>query len=92
MLNEYQNALRRLIELAQRKGRSGSLRMYQIQEDEIADPSLVSFRLYGSREYVTEVKIACGISYMHELLPLRAFYFPSLRDILQLRKTHEVRS
>lgn len=90
MLNEYQIALRQLIELAQRRGKSYQMRYYQVQADEVADPSLVSFRLYQSRAYVTEVKVACGVTYAHELLPMKAFYFPTLQDILRLRKKYEV--
>lgn len=90
MLNEYQIALRQLIERAQRRGKAHDLRFYQVQEDEISDPSLISFRLYQSRAYITEVKVACGISYAHELIPVQAFYFPTLRDILSLRKKYGV--
>lgn len=90
MLNEYHIALRQLIELAQRRGKAHNLRYYQVQADELADPSLVSFRLYNSRNYVNEVKLACGVSYAHELLPMKAFYFPTLQDIRALRKKYEV--
>jgi hypothetical protein len=90
LLNEYQIALRQLIERVQRRGKSYNLRYYQIQADEVANPGLVSFRLYQSWKYVDEVKIACGVSYAHELLPLKAFYFPTYLDILQLRKKYEV--
>lgn len=90
MMNEYLIALRQLIELAQRRGQAYNLRHYQIQTDEVTDPSLVSFRLYNSRKYVKEVLLACGVSYAHELLPLEAFYFPTLQDIRTLRKKHEV--
>ncbi|RLL19000.1 hypothetical protein [Acinetobacter chengduensis] len=92
MLNEYQIALRQLIERAQRRGKAHDLRFYQVQDDEVHDPSLISYRLYKSRMYVTEVKVACGISYAHELIPVRAYYFPTLRDILALRQKHGVDS
>lgn len=91
MINEYQNALRQLIERSIRRGAAYNLRHYQIQADEVADPSLVSFRLYGTRRYMTEVKVACGLSYAHELLPLKSFYFPTLRDILVLQKKYGIR-
>lgn len=91
MLNEYQNALRQLIERATRRGTAYNLRLYQIQSDEVADPSLVSFRLYGTRRYITEVKVACGLSYAHELIPEKSFYFPTLQDILSLQKKHGIK-
>lgn len=91
MLNEYQIALRQLIELARRRGKAHNLRFYQVQEDEVADPALISYRLYQSDVYVVEVKIACGISYAHELIPVQAFYFPTLQDILRLRLKYEVK-
>lgn len=90
MMNEYLIALRQLIELAQRRGQAYSLRYYQIQADEVADPSLVSFRLYNNRKYIKEVLLSCGVSYAHEMLPLEAFYFPTLQDIRALRKKYEV--
>ncbi len=90
MLNEYLIALRQLIELAQRRGKAHNLRYYQVQADEVGDPSLVSHRLYNSPNYVNEIKLACGVSYAHELLPLKAFYFPTLQDIRLLRKKYGV--
>ncbi|MCK4090671.1 hypothetical protein [Acinetobacter radioresistens] len=90
MQNEYRIAIRKLLETSKRRGQQYNLRHYQIQTDELNDPSLVSLRLYGSRKYVDVVLVACGLSYAHELLPLQAFYFPTLQNILQLQKKHEV--
>ncbi|MGK7251020.1 hypothetical protein ACSNOU_18370 [Acinetobacter oleivorans] len=90
LLNEYQIALRQLIERVQRRGKAYNLRYYQIQADEVSDPGLVSFRLYQTWKFIDEVKIACGVSYAHEILPLRAFYFPTYQDILRLRKKYGV--
>lgn len=90
MQNEYRIAIRKLLETSARRGQQYNLRHYQVQIDEVNDPSLVSLRLYGTRKYTDVVLVACGLSYAHELLPVQAFYFPTMQDILQLQKKHEV--
>lgn len=90
MQNEYRIAIRKLLETSKRRGQQYNLRYYQIQTDELNDPSLVSLRLYGTRNYSDVVLVACGMSYAHELLPLRAFYFPTMQNLLQLQKKYGV--
>lgn len=76
MQNEYRVAIRKLLETSIRRGQQYNLRRYQIQVDEVNDPSLVSLRLYGTRKYSDVVLVACnGLSYAHELIPVQAFYF-----------------
>lgn len=90
MQNEYRIALRKLLETSIRRGQQYNLRHYQIQVDEVNDPSLVSLRLYDTRKYIDVVLVACGLSYAHELIPVQAFYFPTMQNILQLQKKHGV--
>lgn len=91
MRNEFYIALRRHIEInTKRAGYGGALTGYEIGHDEINDPSLVSQRLYGTRQHSDIVRIVCGTSFTHEPLPLKLFLFPSLNAIIQLQKRYEV--
>ncbi|OTG87930.1 hypothetical protein B9T34_16300 [Acinetobacter sp. ANC 3813] len=91
MRNEFYIAIRRHIEVnAKRTGYGGSLTAYEIGEDEINDPSLVSQRLYGTRQHSDIVRLSCGTSFTHEPLPQKVFLFPSLNAIIQLQKRYEV--
>lgn len=87
MRNEFYNALRRHIEInASRTGYGGSLMPYQIGEDEIYDASLVSLRVYKTRMHSDVVRLACGVSFAHEPLPLKIVLLPSLNAVVTLQK------
>ncbi|MBU3847891.1 MAG: hypothetical protein H9855_13140 [Candidatus Acinetobacter avistercoris] len=87
MRNEFYNALRRHIEInALRTGYGGSLMPYQIGEDEIYDASLVSLRVYKTRMHSDVVRLACGVSFAHEPLPLKIVLLPSLNAVVTLQK------
>jgi len=90
MLNEYHNAIRQTIDLAKRRGKSDQLYFYQVNEDEIHDAPLVSPRVYGARIYADVVRVACGVSYVSQPLPIRAIYLPVIGDILKLKKKYGV--
>ena len=87
MRNEFYNALRRHIEInASRTGYGGSLMPYQIGEDEIYDASLVSLRVYKTRMHSDVVRLACGVSFAHETLPLKIVLLPSFNAVVTLQK------
>lgn len=91
MRNEFYNALRRHIEVnASKTGYGGSLIAYQIGEDEVFDASLVSLRAYQTRVHSDVVRLACGVSFAHEPLPMKLVLLPSLKAIVQLQKKFEV--
>lgn len=90
MLNEYHNAIRAHIDLIKRRGKQHELRHYQVQEDETGDASLVSYRVYGSRDYADVIRVACGVSYVHEMLPVKAIYLPTLASIRAIKKRYGV--
>lgn len=91
MRNEFYNAIRRHIEVSTNKASyGGSLIIYQIGEDEVNDPSLVSLRVYQTRRHGDVVRLACGVSFSHEPLPLKQVLLPSLNAIVQLSKKYEV--
>jgi len=91
MRNEFYNALRRHIEVNEKRtGYGGSLIKYQIGTDEVHDPSLVSLRVYGTRVHSDVVRMCCGVSFAHELLPVKIVLFPSLNAVVELQKKFEV--
>lgn len=91
MRNEFYNAIRRHIEMnANKVGYGGSLIRYEIGEDEIYDASLVSLRVYQSRLHYDVIRLACGVSFAHEPLPMGLVLLPSLNAIVQLQKKFEV--
>ena len=91
MRNEFYNALRRHIEVNEKRtGYGGSLVVHQIGEDEVNDPSLVSLRVYGTRIHSDVVRLACGTSFTHELLPLKPVLLPSLNAVVTLQKKYGV--
>lgn len=91
MRNEFYNALRRHIEVNSNKtGYGGSLIPYEIGEDEVFDPSLVSLRVYDTRVHSDVVRLACGVSFAHEPLPMKLTLLPSLNAIVLLQKKYGV--
>lgn len=89
MRNEFYNALRRHIEVNEKRtGFGGSLTIYDIGEDEVNDPSLVSLRVYGTRQHSDVVRLACGTSFVHEPLSLGPVLLPSLNAVVQLQKAY----
>lgn len=90
MINEYHNAVRKLLDLLKKRGNASQLILYCIGEDEVHDPTLVSFRVYGTRDFSPIVLLACGLSHAHELLPTGNVYLPTLQHIQYMRKKYGV--
>lgn len=91
MLNEFYIDLRRFIEANKTKANYGaSAFYYQVKEDEVNDPSLLSFRAYGTRRHSDVVVLACGNSFSYEPLPLEIITLPNLSVIIKLQKQHGV--
>lgn len=90
-LNEYHNDIRRLINKnKKRHGYGAVLFVYQVGRDEIYDASLVSQRAYKSRNHGDIVRIASGVSFAHESLPIQRIFLPNLAQIIALQKKHGV--
>ena len=85
MLNDYRNAIRDLIDLLRRRGQSSQFVRWQINLDEVNDPTLVSRRAYGTSEHVDVVQVACGTSGIWEQLPEIEIILPTISQIRQLR-------
>jgi hypothetical protein len=86
--NAYRNAIRDLIELIKARGTSSQMIAWQIGEDEVNDPTLVSLRAYGSREHADVVMVACGVSGIWEPLPPIIIVMPKLLQVQQLRRQY----
>lgn len=90
MINEYRNAIRDLIERLKRQGDIRNVILWQVQDDEVNDPTLLSLRAFGSRGYADEVLIACGASGIWEALPKQKILLPKPLFIHQVRKEYGI--
>lgn len=86
MINEYRNAVRDHIARMIEQGKLNQLIVWDIQSDEAQDPSLLSLRLYGSRQHTDVVQVACGTSGIWEKLPMKRIAVPRIADVLKLRR------
>lgn len=90
MLNEYLNAIRQFCELQRKRGRTGQFVRYQILADEVNDPTLVSFRVYGVRSEANVVMIAAGTNGIWEQLPEDEIILPLPQQLQQLKAMYGV--
>lgn len=89
MIHEFHNAIRQMVEREQKRSSiSKKIVLYQINEDEILDHGLVSQRLYKTRRFHDVVRVCCGRSFAHEELPQKLVYFPTLVELIRLKKIH----
>lgn len=89
MIHEFHIAVRESVEREKKRSLiSKKIVLYQIGEDELLDHGLVSLRLYKTRKYQDVVRVCCGKSFAHEKLPLGMFYFPSVVELLRLKKLY----
>lgn len=86
MINEYRNSVRDHIARMIERGKLNQLIVWDIQSDEAQDPSLLSLRLYGSRQHTDVVQVACGTSGIWEKLPMKRIAVPRIADVLKLRR------
>lgn len=91
MINEYHNAIQNLISLLKRRGQSHTLIVYEVKEDERNDPTLVSQRIYKNRQFADVIRVACGVSFAGEALPLGLIHLPTLVQIIGLKNKYGVR-
>lgn len=86
MINDYQNAVRDLIQKLKKRGLPGQYIRWQINKDEVNDPTLVSVRAYGSRDHADVVMVACGTSGIWEELPREEIILPTMLQLIQLQQ------
>ena len=90
MLNEYLNAVRQFCELQAKRGRTGQFIRYQILADEVNDPTLVSFRVYGVRTEASVVMVAAGTNGIWEQLPESEIILPLPQQLQQLKTMYRI--
>lgn len=89
MINEYHNAIRTLIEREKSRAiLSDSLLLYQTESDEKYDHTLISQRIYGIRQHHDVVRVCLGLSFPHEPVPEGLFLFPTLKELLKLKRLY----
>lgn len=89
-MNAYRNAIRDTIELLKARATSSQMIVWQIGADEQFDPTLVSLRVYGSRDYADVVMVACGTNGIWERLPMIEVVMPKLAQVLHLRRQYDL--
>lgn len=90
MINEFHNAIRKYVDTEKKFAlTSDGLFLYKIEPDEIYDHTLISQRIYGSRVYHDVVRVCLGLSFPYEPAPIGAYYFPTLKQLLAIRKKYE---
>lgn len=90
MINEYRNEVRRHLDQMLQVGNLKNLIVWDIRSDEADDATLLSYRAYGSRDYVQEVLIASGVNGIWERLPEKRIALPTMVNILALKKRYGV--
>ena len=85
MINEYRNAICDHINRFIEQGKLNQLIVWDIQQDEAQDPTLLSLRIYGSRAYTDVIQVACGTSGIWEKLPVKRIAVPLIEDVLKFR-------
>lgn len=86
MLNLYRNAIRQFADLQARRGLSGQFIRHQVMADEVNDPTLVSQRVYGTRNEAQAVMAAAGVSFIWEPLPMEEIILPRPAQLLQIKR------
>lgn len=90
MINEYRNAIRDHINRNIQQGKLNNLVVWDVQSDEAKDPTLLSFRIYGTRQHVDVIQVACGVNGIWEKLPEKRIAVPLIIDVLRLRNEYIV--
>ena len=88
MISEYRNAIRDHINRFIEQGKLNQLIVWDIQYDEAQDPTLLSLRIYGSRQYTEVIQVACGTSGIWEKLPINRIAVPLIADVLRFRREY----
>lgn len=86
MKNTYLNAVRTHVDLLVRRARTDKLIAWDIGYDEVHDPSLVSYRVYGNRDDADVVMLCAGTNRIGEPLPRRIIYLPASSSLAALKR------
>lgn len=89
MINIYHNAIRDLVDLSSRKGKTGQYVRYEIGADEVNDPTLVAYRVYGNRDDYDVVMVCAGTNAIWQPLPQREIILPTPMQLIALKRTYK---
>ena len=89
MKSIYHNAIRDLVHLSSRKGKTGQCIRYEIGTDEVNDPTLVAYRVYGNRDDYDAVMVCAGTNSIFEPLPQREIILPTSMQLIALKRAYK---
>jgi len=87
MQNIYLNAVRTHVDLLVRRSRTDKLIVWDVGTDEINDPSLIAYRVYGDRDNADVVMLCAGTNRIGEPLLSRTIFLPLPANLVQLKRT-----
>ena len=90
MINTYHNAIRDLVALSTKKGQTWQVIRYQVGRDEIHDPTLIAYRVYGNRDDSDVIMVCAGTNTIWQPLPEREILLPTPTQLFALKKLHAV--
>lgn len=88
LTNIYLNAVRSHVDLLVRRARTDKLIVWDVGTDEVHDPTLVAYRVYGDRSKADIVMLCAGTNRIGEPLPRKTIYLPAPATLAQLRRKH----
>jgi hypothetical protein len=88
--NIYRTAIIQLIAQLRTRGQAGQYILYQVMPDEVADPTLISWRAYGTRNHADVVMISAGQSSIDDPVPVGELLLPVGPVVAQLKRLHGV--
>lgn len=88
MQNIYLNAVRTHVDLLVRRSRADKLIVWDVGTDEMHDPSLIAYRVYGNRDDTDVVMLCAGTNRIGEPLPSRTIFLPLPASLTQLKRDH----
>ncbi len=89
-INAYRTAIIQLIAQLRTRGQSGQYILYQVMPDELADPTLISWRAYATRSYADVVMIAAGLSSIDDPVPEGELLLPVGAVVAQIKRLYGV--
>lgn len=84
--NTYLNAVRSHVDLLVRRGRTDKLIVWDVGADEVHDPTLIAYRVYGNRDDADIVMLCAGTNRIGEALPSKRIYLPLPASLAQLKR------
>ena len=88
MQNIYLNAVRSHVDLLVRRSRSDKLVVWSVGTDEINDPTLIAYRIYGDRDDANVVMVCAGTNRIGEPLPNRTIFLPLPASLAELKREY----